>query len=381
MPGPLATESPLAAKFSRARFSVGPDLYTIDANAANLSPARHSRLTSIALPQKKTEEYTSYHYPKTLESLLSVNNDAHIDTDAFSTPGPTYTSPPGVYFDSPAEDPMHSDPIDPADYQLDLDVDYEKLDFRWEPFFRNRSASSAPVEPEEERLSDQDLAHDVPPDFSPFPDGEPDVLLTEEGLPVHDEDYEDIALDPDVVESEIEGVHDRPEALPRTPEPEKKVFAPAPDIFISPLRGDNGSTDTTERERPRNLKVGGMQSMQRLHADFSVSRMFLMPSTSVSNSCRVLHPLLPMLYPGSPRLPSTDRPDRRTCQLSKISKLRKSRNTTQAQAFPRSPMIVLNPGPVYRSRNMYECSIIKTLATYRYGTDLRHDTVTHALSI
>lgn len=47
--------------------------------------------------------------------------------DLLTTPGPTH-----IYFDSPTEDPQTSDPIDPTDYELDLD--YENLDFRWERF-------------------------------------------------------------------------------------------------------------------------------------------------------------------------------------------------------------------------------------------------------
>ncbi|PSS37809.1 hypothetical protein PHLCEN_2v277 [Hermanssonia centrifuga] len=47
----------------------------------------------------------------------------------YSTPGPFR-----VYFDSPIEDPIGSDPLEPTEYELDLD--YDCLDFRWEKFDR-----------------------------------------------------------------------------------------------------------------------------------------------------------------------------------------------------------------------------------------------------
>jgi hypothetical protein len=50
----------------------------------------------------------------------------------YSTPGPAFTVSRPVYFDSPAEDPSLSDPLEPESYELDLDA----LDFRWQPFLR-----------------------------------------------------------------------------------------------------------------------------------------------------------------------------------------------------------------------------------------------------
>ncbi|KIK44784.1 hypothetical protein CY34DRAFT_599339 [Suillus luteus UH-Slu-Lm8-n1] len=84
----------------------------------------------------------------------------------FSTPGPAFTVSRPVYFDSPAEDPSLSDPLEPESYELDLDA----LDFRWQPFLRKTL-------PDPGLASKQTYAMHasatIPPDF-----GDPDVHLS-----------------------------------------------------------------------------------------------------------------------------------------------------------------------------------------------------------
>ncbi|KZT26835.1 hypothetical protein NEOLEDRAFT_214160 [Neolentinus lepideus HHB14362 ss-1] len=247
MPGHLATESPMAATVFRSRLLAGPDLYR---NAADFSLTCDSQPMSI-VAVNNIEEDTEYNYTQTLDDMPPNNDDIHIDTDAFSTPGPTYVPPPGIYFDSPAEDPLHSDPIDPADYHLDLDVDYETLDFRWEPFFPKGSASSEPDERREEEPSSQKLGHDI----CSSPNSKDLALQIGEDLPIEQEIKEDVVSDAGMVANELdepdEGVA---EILPRTPEPQKQVFAPAPDVFISPLHGDDKPDAISRHGHPRSLK-------------------------------------------------------------------------------------------------------------------------------
>jgi hypothetical protein len=49
----------------------------------------------------------------------------------FATPGPGYQPPQQIYFDSPTEDLFDSDSLQPGHR-----IDYETLDFHWKPFNR-----------------------------------------------------------------------------------------------------------------------------------------------------------------------------------------------------------------------------------------------------
>ena len=52
-------------------------------------------------------------------------------SDIYSTSGPHYCAPQPVHFDSPLEDPMSSDHLQPG-----YEIDYDTIDFHWKPFNR-----------------------------------------------------------------------------------------------------------------------------------------------------------------------------------------------------------------------------------------------------
>ena len=52
-------------------------------------------------------------------------------SDIYSTPGPHYSAPRPVHFDSPLEDSMSSDHL-----QAGYEIDYDTIDFHWKPFHR-----------------------------------------------------------------------------------------------------------------------------------------------------------------------------------------------------------------------------------------------------
>lgn len=158
-------------------------------------------------------------------------HDAYIFPNLFATPGPGYRPPRPIYFDSPAEDPLDSDPLQPG-----YEIDYDTLDFHWTPF--NRKSTNEPekmsmaVRPLlEEYVRDTDYENENITAFATL-----SKIKSHEGMKspgpfrfyVGDETFDD--------SHQLE--------QPTTPEPEKRrppVFAPAPGIFISPLRDPSTS--------------------------------------------------------------------------------------------------------------------------------------------
>ncbi|KAJ8514454.1 hypothetical protein ONZ45_g8021 [Pleurotus djamor] len=69
--------------------------------------------------------------------LPSSDTLTNLQHSLYTKPGPGYYASHSVYFDSPAEDPRLSDPLDPEDYT----VDWGDLDFRWKPFLRGYSGA------------------------------------------------------------------------------------------------------------------------------------------------------------------------------------------------------------------------------------------------
>ncbi|KAJ8696193.1 hypothetical protein PTI98_006078 [Pleurotus ostreatus] len=59
----------------------------------------------------------------------------NLQSSLFATPGPGYRTARPVYFDSPAEDPSNSDPLDESEYQ----VDWGEIGFQWKPFMRGHN--------------------------------------------------------------------------------------------------------------------------------------------------------------------------------------------------------------------------------------------------
>ncbi|KAI0088022.1 hypothetical protein BDY19DRAFT_1048911 [Irpex rosettiformis] len=165
-----------------------------------------------------------------------------------------------VYFDCPAEDPVGSDPLDPDEYELDLDYDcLESLDFRWEKFdpsgamMQERSTSGvkqyvaasddedscendaggSEEAPTSQQLGMLDLQH--VPQASYTPDQTQTTADVDGELPVVAFTPHDAFEAPLGVSSETE-TSTREESSKQGP-----YFAPAPGIFISPLRGDGSS--------------------------------------------------------------------------------------------------------------------------------------------
>ncbi|KAG9220605.1 hypothetical protein CCMSSC00406_0003704 [Pleurotus cornucopiae] len=59
----------------------------------------------------------------------------NLQSSLFATPGPGYRTAHPVYFDSPAEDLPNSDPLDESEYQ----VDWGNIGFQWKPFMRGHN--------------------------------------------------------------------------------------------------------------------------------------------------------------------------------------------------------------------------------------------------
>lgn len=153
-------------------------------------------------------------------------HDAYILPNLFATPGPGYRLPQPIYFDSPAEDPNDSDPL-----QSGYEIDYDALDFHWTPFDRKSTN-----EPEKVSLSIQPVlketiheeGEDEDDDVTPFATFSKETLQESKNSP----GLFRFSLDDETCD----------EKKPTTPEPKQKsapVFAPAPGIFISPLRNSS----------------------------------------------------------------------------------------------------------------------------------------------
>ncbi|KAF7315732.1 hypothetical protein MIND_00089100 [Mycena indigotica] len=142
-----------------------------------------------------------------------------------------------VYFDSPADDPIYSDPLD-VGYELD------SLDFQWTPFIQqaganNFDSSNNVLDPEPLAVSNSDdPVYEI--------QGELTRECDDDAVP------EDAALPPSrfafwpPATSTSTSATNPNDTLPASPErsppesphAEPKFFAPAPGIYISPLRGD-----------------------------------------------------------------------------------------------------------------------------------------------
>ncbi|KZP34513.1 hypothetical protein FIBSPDRAFT_10522 [Athelia psychrophila] len=185
----------------------------------------------------------------------------------FSTPGPKFAAVhrPGVYFDSPIEDPSDSDPLDPFQgYQI------EELDYKWKPFLRHGR------HPELDNTSSNHVFSDIP-----------DVELPRDvSTPLESTD----TLTSDIGSFDMSSPSPKPtpeiEQQVRVATPEMKapaVFAPGPGIFISPLRG-SASTPPESGPHPEQPKS------QVIFAIFLVSYLVVdsTPDTCTSNTCQSL---------------------------------------------------------------------------------------------
>ncbi|THH27842.1 hypothetical protein EUX98_g6334 [Antrodiella citrinella] len=92
-----------------------------DIREPSLSPTRSRS------PSPRSSDSVSFPRPY---STVGVGNKIAIHSSPAKLPQPLR-----VYFDSPTEDPVGSDPLEKPDYELDLD--YDNLDFTWEKFDRS----------------------------------------------------------------------------------------------------------------------------------------------------------------------------------------------------------------------------------------------------
>ena len=65
------------------------------------------------------------------EPLMPEEDSQSLFSNIYSTSGPHYCAPRPVHFDSPLEDPMSSDHLQPG-----YEIDYDTIDFHWKPFDR-----------------------------------------------------------------------------------------------------------------------------------------------------------------------------------------------------------------------------------------------------
>lgn len=159
---------------------------------------------------------------------------AHNLPDLYATPGPEYCLPRRIYFDSPTEDPSNHDSL-----QLRSGIEYDALDFHWEPYFRKGSdqgeedAPTVASLPQIYDLSDgADTEHKL---WTKLPTRFP----TPECLPSPSPFRFSVHHLENINTATTFAAVNPPQ--PRTPDvqPVAPVFAPAPGIFISPLRGSD----------------------------------------------------------------------------------------------------------------------------------------------
>ncbi|KAJ7725833.1 hypothetical protein DFH07DRAFT_1002111 [Mycena maculata] len=245
-------------------------------------PNAHSAPSFV--PQWHSTPAATKYTPKTAEEppLLQENYTDHRPAsdpppipnaylDVFSTPGPGYQP---VYFDSPTEDPSDSDPqSDPLQRGYELD----SLDFKWKPFFQNAAIDGhvvcTPPNPPAAVSNSDDYDCGVqpslqnavctppnPPVVAPHPamDSNSDDYYYETRVDPEGEDdrdgqlYASINMEPaskdrspspgrfsfappDVM-STTRRAHSEAQVTPERPA--APFFAPAPGIYISPLRDD-----------------------------------------------------------------------------------------------------------------------------------------------
>ncbi|KAH9946994.1 hypothetical protein B0H21DRAFT_741275 [Amylocystis lapponica] len=207
-------------------------------------------------------------------------------------------SPFKVYFNSPAEDPCMSDPLDEADYELALDYDVEALGFKWEKFERGgedsvregaqdaAGAESADGSEEDARLplliGDNYQLHPPHTPLRVAPPAAacaPALSSSPPSLPVagcdgertEDTDIEDLYMDDQMwllpARTHVSpppsqsGVASTAEAGDAQASPTRgPSFAPTPGIFLSPLRG----AKEVDEDEVAPAKEDDMNSLERM---------------------------------------------------------------------------------------------------------------------
>ncbi|KAH7914135.1 hypothetical protein BJ138DRAFT_1212496 [Hygrophoropsis aurantiaca] len=230
--------------------------------------------------------------PEINSMLISGNPSLHDDSPAFnyavasptlvaqdharlfSTPGPNFAQSRTVYFDSPLEDPASSDSLEPQDFELDL----ESLDFRWTPFDRKDvlhqdSLQNLPtfnhrtIEPDPKQFSTGTIHNDANIDSCYVPTTEEDS--ENEYWADDDEDFAMLADIPntDFLLSLSSSRSSTPAEEGNKPE---TVFAPAPGIFISPLRNAPDSPDPSLHPMEEKAKGAEVEASKKIDPPWSL---------------------------------------------------------------------------------------------------------------
>ncbi|KAF7288636.1 hypothetical protein HMN09_01369500 [Mycena chlorophos] len=209
----LEAVEPLQSADEQPPFSIPPS----DPLALDSPLPRYGAFFPVSHPPHVADESETIFDP--IEDALYIGDFEDLPLTASESPIFGYMAHKNVYFDSPADDPVLSDPLD-IGYQV------EELDFRWEPFIQKESqpppALEIPLVAEgvRSRIDEPVPAEEkefVSPRFAFLP-------LVEASAP-----------------TPCTPVH-APAPVQR---PKLKFFAPAPGIFISPLRDDHMASQTS----------------------------------------------------------------------------------------------------------------------------------------
>ncbi|KIP11624.1 hypothetical protein PHLGIDRAFT_114470 [Phlebiopsis gigantea 11061_1 CR5-6] len=259
-PGPLAASNPPLAGVRRQSIE-SSTCHTSLSNPSTIGqPMFHTVIASS--PCRSLDDSFVEDTPLATHGLSflpgvprsSLRADSLLAPSANATHGNLDSSPSThVYFDSPVEDPMNSDPLEPSDYELDLD--YEGLDFCWSKFDRS-GPSFHQAEP---FMASSELV-DTAPSEEPNPfltSSSPNIRFAGAHLPnfrSSSKASSPCTLGPQRRASPaVEDIQSHSEASSslRMPSVERKPmtrnvaneaptigppFAPAPGIYISPIR-------------------------------------------------------------------------------------------------------------------------------------------------
>lgn len=197
----------------------------------------------------------------------------------FATPGPGYRPPQRIYFDSPTEDPSDSDSLQPG-----CDIDYEALGFHWEPF--NRKNINA-MEPEETMMSIPLQQASSGVDVDVEPDRQQESTKQDHSHPPpslrHVLSPSPFAFSACSQSEAYTNGHGRPTQQSESQRQMPPAFAPAPGIFLSPLRDavlpDKRTFEPTMPDDKTNL-LGILDKLYTTPEKFPIKHITCAPSNS-----------------------------------------------------------------------------------------------------
>jgi hypothetical protein len=244
-PDPLAPPSPISV----------PASFSLD-SLETLTPGS----PPFPYTEYADDEYDSFPDPKVLtfpHSDLTHSNVISKPTQ-FSTPGPSYRP---IYFSSPTSDPS-SDAVE-LDPGYKMDLDYETLDFKFKPFIRT-GVDSGPGSWMRQTHAQAEI------DYGWNDEENENVEYDEEASQFYEEEIlEDENQDKPLTSpltnhntANSYSYNDEPFFTPSEPVQKQvaalspklnvgPVFAPAPGIFISPLRNGHGPLSPDAIQSPK----------------------------------------------------------------------------------------------------------------------------------